>query len=237
MLLPEVLAELEAAGSAQTRKTYARHGMPEPMFGVSFAKLGEMKKRIKQNQALAEGLWATGILDARLLAAMVADPAMPPELLDAWAHDLQDHGLAGYVAELASRSPRPLEQVAAWTADPHEMVARAGWSLVAHLVMQDKRLSDDVFAEMLPRIEREIHGAKNREKEGMYNALLAIGSRSDALETLALASASRIGKVEIDHGDTSCKTPDAEPYIVKARAHQRAKAEKAAKPKAAKAAR
>ena len=40
MTLDDVMTELEAAGSAQTCKTYARHGMPGPMFGVSFAELG-----------------------------------------------------------------------------------------------------------------------------------------------------------------------------------------------------
>jgi len=31
-----------------------------------------------------------------------------------------------------------------------------------------------------------------------------------------LAAAKRIGKVEVDHGETSCKTPDASTYIRKA---------------------
>jgi len=35
------------------------------------------------------------------------------------------------------------------------------------------------------------------------------------------AAARRIGKVEVDHGDTSCKTPDAEPYILKASARKK----------------
>jgi hypothetical protein len=37
MTLAEAMHALEKAGSAQTRKTYARHGAEEPMFGVSFA--------------------------------------------------------------------------------------------------------------------------------------------------------------------------------------------------------
>ena len=31
----------------------------------------------------------------------------------------------------------------------------------------------------------------------------------------AIAVARRIGKVEVDHGDTDCRTPDAEQYILK----------------------
>jgi hypothetical protein len=39
------LGELSAAGSEQTRKTYRRHGAPEPLFGVSFATLRALAKR------------------------------------------------------------------------------------------------------------------------------------------------------------------------------------------------
>ncbi|MNL68518.1 hypothetical protein D3C87_1932540 [compost metagenome] len=69
----------------------------------------------------------------------------------------------------------------------------------------------------------------NREKEGMHNALLAIGMRSDHLEALAIAAAERIGAIDIDHGDTACKTPDTIPYIRKGRERARAKAAKAKK--------
>ncbi len=36
MSFAEAMSALEAAGSAQTRKTYGRHGITGPMFGVSF---------------------------------------------------------------------------------------------------------------------------------------------------------------------------------------------------------
>ena len=49
----------------------------------------------------------------------------------------------------------------------------------------------------------------------MNNALIAIGGRNAKLKKLALAAAKKIGKVEVDHGDTSCKTPDAAAYINK----------------------
>ena len=60
MNFQETMRALEQAGSAQTRKTYARHGAPEPMFGVSFATLKTLYKRIKVDQELAEALWSTG---------------------------------------------------------------------------------------------------------------------------------------------------------------------------------
>jgi len=46
MSLDEVMRTLEKAGSAQTKKTYARHGAKEPMFGVLFGTLKQLVDRI-----------------------------------------------------------------------------------------------------------------------------------------------------------------------------------------------
>jgi len=62
-------------GTAQNRKVYARHGVGEDMYGVSYSNLGKLRKSIKRHHALAEQLWATGNHDARVLATMIADPA------------------------------------------------------------------------------------------------------------------------------------------------------------------
>jgi 3-methyladenine DNA glycosylase AlkD len=235
MTFDDVMAALEAAGSEQTRKTYRRHGMPDPMFGVSFAKLGELKKRIKVNQALADELWASGNVDARFLATMIADPRLQsPGSLEAWASGAGCHTLAGYVAELAMKTPFGRELAEGWIDRDEEMVQRCGWTVMAYVAMNDKTLDVSYFEPLLVRIERDVHGAKNRAREGMYNALLAIGIRDEACEGLAIAAARRIGKVTIDHGDTACKTPDAEPYILKGRAHAKQKAARAAAKKAAK---
>ena len=58
---------------------------------------------------------------------------------------------------------------------------------------------------------------KKSKKEAMNSALIAIGIRNEDLERQAIEIASEIGKIEVDHGATSCKTPDAESYIKKER--------------------
>jgi hypothetical protein len=50
----------------------------------------------------------------------------------------------------------------------------------------------------------------------MNSALIGIGINKPALRKKAIEAARRIGKVEVDHGETNCKTPDAVPYIEKA---------------------
>ena len=81
---------------------------------------------------------------------------------------------------------------------------------------------DAQLTEYLRTIERDIQGSKNRVRDAMNSALIAIGTRSAALEKKAIAAARKIGTVLVDHGETCCKTPDAEAYILKTRQRARA---------------
>ena len=61
----EVLKELKAMGTAQNRKLYARHGIGTDMYGVSYANLTKLKKKIKRDHELALSLWASGNFEQR----------------------------------------------------------------------------------------------------------------------------------------------------------------------------
>lgn len=53
----EIIHQLKNYGTAQNRKIYARHGAdPENLFGVSFANLNILAKKIKPNHKLAKKL-------------------------------------------------------------------------------------------------------------------------------------------------------------------------------------
>jgi len=51
--LAEALQNLREAGTAQNRKIYARHGVGQNQFGVSFAHMRALAKKTKTDQALA----------------------------------------------------------------------------------------------------------------------------------------------------------------------------------------
>jgi 3-methyladenine DNA glycosylase AlkD len=214
--LADVMADLQAAGKEQVVKTYRRHGVRGDCFGVSYADLGKLKKRLKTDQPLARELWRTGNHDARVLATMVADPAHATEEdVEAWVRDVDCYVLTSPIAKIAARLPGAPERAARWRADGGEWVARAGWHLVAALATTPDDRSDAYFAALLPEIERAIHTAQNRVREAMNDTVIGIGSRSPALADLARAAAHRIGPVHVDHGETGCKTPAAAPYIDK----------------------
>lgn len=224
MTLQDAMKALEKAGSAQTRKTYARHGVSEPMFGVSFATLKTLYKRIGVDQKLAEALWHTGNFDARNLAIKIADPAsISSRELDRWAAAPSPGMCGAYVAFLAAEGPHGRAKADKWLAASDDDTRSTGWSLVAAMALVDESTADSWFAERLAQIEKTVHSAPNMQRSTMNQALIAIGCRNASLRKSASAAARRIGTIEVDHGDTDCKTPDAAEYIEKSWGHAKAK--------------
>jgi len=224
MSFAEAMAALEAAGTAQNRKVYARHGAREPMFGVSFAVMKELTKRAGTDHALAKQLWATKNSDARTLAVRVADPAkLTSAELDRWTNEVSFHLLVDSIAMLASETPYAREKAEEWLAVEDDRRGRAAWTLVGQLALRDPTVPDAWFLRRLGDLEKKIHSAPNLQREGMNRALISIGGRNAALREAAFATAKRIGTVHVDHGETSCKTPDAKAYIVKMWAHAESK--------------
>jgi len=221
MSLTQAMRELEKAGSAQTRKTYARHGGAEPMFGVSFAVLKELTKKIGVDHELALALWDTENFDARNLAVKIVDPErMQSRDLDRWAREAPVARLCGgYVGMVAGEGPHARKRLEAWLVAKDLGVRCSAWCLLGYLAQRDESLDDAFFAKPLAEIERTIHAAPDREREVMNGAVIAIGCRNVALRKAALATSKRIGKLEIDYGDTACKTPDAADSITKAWAY------------------
>jgi 3-methyladenine DNA glycosylase AlkD len=226
MTLQETMKTLESLGAAQNRKVYARHGAGPNMFGVSFASLYKLQKKIRTDHDLACRLWATGNYDARALAILIADPArMSEKDLDAWVADARQYTLVDIlVRHLASKTPHVRKKMEAWTRSDDEYVGQAGWDLLGGMAMNAEGLPDSYFERYLKIIEKNIHKAKNRTRHAMNGALIAIGLRNPKLEKFALAAAGRIGKVEVDHGETNCKTLDAAAYIKKTGEYRKRKA-------------
>jgi 3-methyladenine DNA glycosylase AlkD len=207
MSLDEAMHALEKAGTAQARKTYLRHGAQEPMFGVSFATLKTLVKRIGVDQELALALWATKNHDARMLAVKIADPAqIRPADLDRWASVFSARMCGDYVSMLTAEGPHAAVKAREWLASDDEALRAAGWSLVGFMASLDELTPDDWFAKHLATIEKTIHSAPNAVRAVMNTTMIQIGGRSAALRKAATAAARRVGVVEVDHGDTECET-------------------------------
>lgn len=213
----QVMAELEAAGTEQARKTYRRHGVVGPTFGVSFATLKGLYGRIRIDHELALQLWETGNFDAQNLAVKIANPQLlTPADLDQWARETTPAmGCGSFVAMLAAEGPHAVAKVAQWGASNLAHERRTFWYLLGQLANRDESLGDEFFSRYIEEIERLMPTASNEERDCMNRALIQVGGRNETLRDLALAAAKRIGPLNLDYGDTSCETPAAGQYIQK----------------------
>lgn len=222
MTFAEAFEDLRRAGTAQNRKVYARHGVPEPLFGVSYADQTRLAKKAGVDHELAQLLWASGNHDARVLACKIADPRQAADaLLESWVQDLDCYVLTDAFAAFAAASPLAARKRNKWRKSKQEWVGAAAWLLIA-IAARDASADDIDFAGLIADVESGIHRAKNRTRYAMNTALIAIGARP-AFTAEAIAAAQRIGAVEVDHGATGCKTPDAAAYIRKVIARRNAR--------------
>ncbi len=214
MTTEKALKELEKCGSIQNRRLYRKHGVAGELYGVSFANLNVLRRKIRKSHDMALQLWETGNHDARVLATMIADPVeITDDQINSWLKDLDNYIITDAFAGLISRVEDEKSIMEKWMTSDDEWVGRAGWQMLAILAMRDKEMPDSYFEDQLQTIERGIHSCKNNLKDSMNSALIAIGIRNEALKAKAIASAGRIGKVEVNHGKIDRNTPDAAPYI------------------------
>jgi 3-methyladenine DNA glycosylase AlkD len=219
-----ILADLKSKGKENTRKIYARHGMPaDRVYGVSVADLKLIAKTIKGQQSLALELYASGIMDAMYLAGMVADGApMTRKQLNAWAEAAAEmQMIAEYtVPWVAVDNEHGRELALEWMKSKKERVAAAGWSTYSGLVAlkPDAALDLKEIQSLLEAVVEKIDAAPNRVRYTMNVFVISVGSYVKPLMKQAKAAAKKIGEISVDMGDTACKVPLATAYIEKVEA-------------------
>ncbi|MCC6624937.1 MAG: DNA alkylation repair protein [Deltaproteobacteria bacterium] len=221
--LDDVMAALRGAGKPGTAAIYRRHGVEGEALGVAYAELDKLARRIGADPVLATALWESGVHEARVLATRAADPdGMERGALEAWLAATSDYPTNDAVSALAARRADAAALAEAWIVRDDVWGRCAGWNVVAALALAG-RLPEGRARAWLERIRRDIGRAPNRVRHAMNNALIAIGGALADARDQALAVAAAIGKVEVDHGETGCKTPDAASYIRKMAARAAAK--------------
>ena len=214
----DILTTLKKLGKPQTAAIYKRYGTGDNVFGVLTSDIAKLQKKIKIDHALALELWKTGNAEARVLALQVADPM---KLTRADADGLLEAGpvrfLGWYLSGLLARSPIAEKTMRAWMKSQDECHREMGYAILGMRLKGDPGSISDADAEkVLATIEKEIHRSPNWARYAMNGALISIGIFKPALRKKAMEAAKRIGKVEVDHGETWCKTPDAVHQIEKA---------------------
>ena len=192
-----VLAELHRLANPTNVAGMARFGIVgKKLLGISVVQLRAIAKRIGRDHELAEALWASGIFEARILAAFVAESArVTRRQANSWTKDFQCWAdCDGLCLHLFRKTPFAHERAVAWSHRREELVKRAGFTMMATLAVHDKAASNEVFRNYLGRVQAESTDERHNVKKGVNWALRQIGKRNSILNRDAIRIAKRIQK-------------------------------------------
>ncbi len=190
-----ILAQLKRQANPKNVAGMARFGInPKNTLGVSIPTLRKIAKQAGKDHHLALELWNSGIHEARILAAMVDDPArVTAAQIEQWVTDFDSWDVCDQVCmNLFEKLPGAHRQAIAWSKRKEEFVKRAGFALMACLAWHDKTMSDAAFVRLMPAIQRGATDDRNFVRKAVNWALRNIGKRNRALNRAAIATARKI---------------------------------------------
>jgi len=199
MDIDEVIEQLKRASRPSSLPGMKRFGIRvEHALGVSIPDLRKLAKTIGKNHALAQELWATGIHEARILAAMIDDPRkVAAKQMDHWVREFDSWDLCDQCCmNLFDKTPFAYRKALTWSRRREEFVKRAGFALMACLAVHDKQAPNEPFEKFLVAIERESYDDRNFVMKAVNWALRQIGKRNRELNRSALKKAREIQRFD-----------------------------------------
>lgn len=200
--IDDLLARLRAQANADNVAGMARFGInPDHTLGISVTTLRGIAKELRAwrrsdpsgAHALAGQLWASGIHEARILAALIDVPELvSEEQADAWVAELDSWDVCDQLSGLFGATSFAYTKAAEWAGAEATFVKRSGFVLMCTLAVHDKAAPDADLIGFLALVEREACDDRNFVKKAVNWALRQIGKRSPACHAAAVASAERI---------------------------------------------
>jgi len=172
-------------------RTAKAYGVPTPVIRA-------IARQLKPNTKLALELWPTRVLEARILAAMIADPAEVTEAqVERWVGDFDNWGVCdGTCLSLLWRMPFAWRKVEEWSRREPEFERRAAFSLLAVLAVHDKKAPDKQFRAALKLVWQARNDERNYVRKAVNWALRQIGKRNATLHAPAMQMAERLARAE-----------------------------------------
>ena len=199
MKCAEILERMESAANPANVAGMARYGITaKKVYGMSIPALKKWAKEIGNDHALAQQLWATEILEARILAGLVDEPDRVSERqMERWAKDFDSWAVCDCTClNLFRETPFVHRKCREWSSRPEEFVKRGGFTLMACLAVHDKGSRDGTFLAFLPLIQREAVDERNFVKKAVNWALRQIGKRNRRLNRAAIKTAEAIQRLD-----------------------------------------
>ena len=198
--LNAVLTNLYKQANPKNVEEMARFGIKSTknVLGVSAKPLFSLAKSIGTNHTLALELWSARIFEARIIAALIADPKqITKSTMDSWVQDFDNWAICDGVCMHCFRdTPYAHELAIKWIKRKEEFVRRAGFTMIATLSVSDKISGDNVFKKFLPLIKKYSTDERNFVRKAVNWALRQIGKRNLKLNAAAIKMAKEIRKIE-----------------------------------------
>ena len=195
----DVMDKLQSKARPEQLRGMAKYGMTvEQRLGVSVPDMRKLAKEIGRDHKLALDLWRTGIAEARIVAAMVDDPAkLTEEQMEDWVKGINSWDVCDQVCmNLFEKNQLAWKKIVDWSEREEEFVKRAAFSLLACLAWHDKMASNDKFIELLPVIIRGATDERNFVKKAVNWALRNIGKRNLKLNEVAINTGQEIKRLD-----------------------------------------
>ena len=210
MTTQDVLIKLETLGTEQLRAQNVRHGFVGEQFGVKLGELRTIAKSIKLNTAFGLELWATGYLEARLIAILVMKPKeLSVEQLKMLVQTATYGHLADWVnSYLVKQHPEKEALRIAWLdvdANAEPWLARTAWSLTTERVSKSPGGLD--IAAVLKRIDNELASAPEPARWTMNFCLGELGINHAEYRDEVIAIGERVGAYRDYPTSKGCISP------------------------------
>ena len=187
--LQQIIDKLHALSDLTGAEKMKHFGIAaDHALGIPIPKLRAIAREYRPDHPLALALWDEPWHECRLLAPMVADPALAtPELLDAWCADFNSWDICDQCcSNLFRYLPFAYDKIYEYAPRPEEFVRRTAFALMATLAVGDKKAQDEQFLPLFVLIETYSADPRNFVKKAVNWALRQIGKRNQRLYVPAL---------------------------------------------------
>ena len=213
MSIESILRELESLGDPKMRKHHLKHGATGIIYGVKMGDIRKLAARLGMDHARAIELWDTGVMDARLLAVLMADPQkLSVSDLENWVRTGDVDQVADWLQSYLVKGHPEKEQLRpAWMSETHPWLLRSAWALTAGRIASSPDGLD--LDALLERINRELPVAHPAVQWTMNMALAYIGIHHPALRARAVDIAEHWGVFRDYPVSKGCTSPFATIWI------------------------
>ncbi len=206
MKTEEILKKLNSLSNKKNVLGMKRFGITPKtkILGIPLTILRPMAKQIKKAASnsvelhkLSLKLWETGIHEARLLAVFIEDPINVTEKqMEKWVSDFDSWDICDQATtSLFDKTPLAYKKAIEWSKRKKEFEKRAGFSLMAGLIVHDKNAPDKNFYSFFEIIKREATDDRNYVRKAVNWALRNLGKfKNENLYNLAVKTATELKK-------------------------------------------